>query len=112
MDLKADKLYIQGNYVYNSGQFGSSSVRFNYALGANYGYFEKNYSGDDQATSTVSRDLFIDNQASSTLITTQNWQFSDNVFEVGGFPYFYTGSNFTGIMPDNISISSTSNIFE
>jgi hypothetical protein len=110
IDVKANHLKVLNNRFYNSGQAGTSTVRYNMALAAKYGLIHGNTSYDDQGTPTTVRDFFIDNQYLTTLIPTMDLTFRDNHFLVGGVPYFYTGSGFTSTKPSNITIKGANNL--
>ena len=78
MDVKANDLKLHNITSYNSGQLGSSTVRFNFVFGAKKGLFEGLRSYDDQGTPTVSRDFFIDNQYAGNALPTQDLTFRDS----------------------------------
>lgn len=110
MDVKANDLKLRNITSYNSGQLGSSTVRFNFVFGAKKGLFEGLRSYDDQGTPTTTRDFFIDNQYAGNALPTQDLTSRDSDFPIGGVPYFYTVSGFTSTKPSNITIKGANNI--
>lgn len=105
ISVTANYLTIKNNRSYNSGQLGTTSVKFNYAFSGKLVFFENNQSFDNQSVPTATRDYFIDNQ-NTDVIPTMDIRMTQNDLRITGTPYYYTGTVFTSTKPANITLNS------
>lgn len=110
IDVKANHLVLRNLTAYNSGQLGTSTVKYNFVFAAKRGFIEGLRSYDNQGIPTVTRDFFIDDQYSATALTSQDLTFRDNTLSVGGVPFYYNGSSFTTTRPSGVTIRGTNNV--
>jgi hypothetical protein len=115
MDVKAEYLVIDDCEVKNSGQLGTSAVKYNYVFAGTKVIFSNNRSYDDQDTATATTDFFIDGQYSATALPSQDIFMANNTFTAGAvsgtLPRYWNGSSFTSIRPSGITLRGSNNDF-